>query len=252
MFVAATADCYRDQPLDFVFDKLSHLEFANVEIAIREGSKHITPQQVRDDFDWACDRCQFTNRLTVIGYFFDISTEHPEYIELFTACCNLAKATKVVTVSVAAGVHGTPFNEEVERCKELVEIAEKHGVRVAMRTQVGHLSDDPDKVSVFCSHVKGLGLSLDPSHYLYGRGEEEANYEHLLPFVHNVTLRDSTKDELQVRIGQGVIEYGKLINLLRKQGFKRALCVDVEARPDIDHDGELRKLRLLLESLLLC
>ena len=251
MFVAATTDCYENQPLDFVFDKLSHLEFANVELAIREGSKHLTPQQVRDEFDATCNRCQSTKRLTISGFFFDLTTKHPEYIELFTACCKLAKATKVVTISVASGDHDTYFNEEVERCKQLVKIAEQHGVRVGLRTQVGHLSDDPDKVSVFCKHVKGLGLSLDPSHYIYGRGED-VDYDHLLEYVHNVTLRDSTKDDLQVRIGQGVVEYGKLINTLRKMGYDRALCVDIQAQPDVDHDGELRKLRLLLESLLFC
>jgi len=76
-------------------------------------------------------------------------------------------------------------------------------------------------------------------------------YENLIKYVHNVYLRDSTPEKLQVRVGQGIIEYGKLINLLRKVNFKKALCVDVGPPddPEIDHDGELRKLRLLLESL---
>ena len=76
-------------------------------------------------------------------------------------------------------------------------------------------------------------------------------YENLMEYVHNVYLRDSTPEELQVRVGQGIIDFGKLINLLRKVGYQRALCVDIQPDPsgEIDHDGELRKLRLLLESL---
>ena len=157
-----------------------------------------------------------------------------------------------MTLTVPSGEHGTPFNEEVERYKLLVKIAEQHGVRVAMRSQVGHLSADPDTVSVICKHVKGLGLALDPSVYQYGHANP-LSYDHLTNYIHNTYLRDSTSDNLQVRVGQGVIDYGKLIGQLRKEKYSRALCVDIPPSddPEIDHDGELRKLRLLLESLIL-
>ena len=77
------------------------------------------------------------------------------------------------------------------------------------------------------------------------------NYDKLLDYVQTVYLRDSTKDDLQVRIGQGVIDYGKLINQLQKKGYDRTLVVDIQRQDDVDHMGELRKMRLLLESLLL-
>jgi hypothetical protein len=32
--------------------------------------------------------------------------------------------------------------------------------------------------------------------------------------------------------------------------YNRALCVDIREMPDVDHAAELRKMRLLLESLL--
>ena len=250
MFVAATTDCLQHLPLEEAIEKLAHLEFANIEVAIREDGNHLKPSQVCNDFQRACDICQSTQRLNVIGYGLSIAEQGEAYFDVFTECCRLAKATKVVTLTVEAGEHGTPFNEEVEKYKRLVKIAELHGVRVGMRTRVGHLSDDPDTVSVICGHVKGLGLAIDPSHYLHGK-DNPPNYDHLLQYVHNVYLRDSTKDDLQVRVGQGVIEYGKLINLLRKCRFDRALCVDIQPTADTDHDGELRKLRLLLESLLI-
>ena len=72
-----------------------------------------------------------------------------------------------------------------------------------------------------------------------------------MPYFQAVYLRDSTKDDLQVRVGQGVIDYGKLINQLRKLKYDRALIVDIEPKDDIDHMGEMRKMRLLLESLLI-
>jgi hypothetical protein len=55
---------------------------------------------------------------------------------------------------------------------------------------------------------------------------------------------------LQVRIGQGEVEYGRLGNQLNKVHYDRALCVDMQAIPDVDQLTEMRKMRLLLESLL--
>jgi sugar phosphate isomerase/epimerase len=71
-----------------------------------------------------------------------------------------------------------------------------------------------------------------------------------MKYVYHVHLRDSTKSQLQVRIGQGEIEYGRLIGQLRKVHYGRALSVHLQEIPDVDHTGEMRKMRLLLESLL--
>ena len=251
MFVAATTQCFPDLPLESAIEKLADLEFSHIEIGIHENSEHLKPSQVRSDMAKCYDQINSTRRLTVTGLSLEIEDEGEDYYDTFTKCCELAKLSKIVTMTVPSSEHGTPFNEEVERYKRLVKIAEQHGVRVAMRSKVGNISADPDTVSVICGHVKGLGLSLDPSHYHYGQPPEVATYEKLMGYVHNVYLRDSTPEELQVRVGQGIIEYGKLINLLRKAGYDRALCVDIQPDPELDHDGELRKLRLLLESLVM-
>ena len=63
-------------------------------------------------------------------------------------------------------------------------------------------------------------------------------------------LRDTRKDKFQVRVGQGEIEYGRLITQLSMVRYNRALSVLIEPMPDVDQVGELRKMRLLLESLL--
>ena len=252
MFVAATTQCYPDLPLDQAIEKLAHLEFSHIEINVDEDGQHLKPSLIKDEFQTAYDICMSTQRLVVSGLYLKIADEGQAYFDTFKKCCELAKAAKIVTLTVPSGEHGTPFNEEVERYKELVKIAERHGVRVAMRTKVGNLSADPDTVSVICGHVKGLGLSLDPSHYMHGDPETTA-YEKLMKYVHNVYLRDSTGEKLQVMVGQGVVDYGRIINQLRQVKYQRALCVDIQPTddPDIDHDGEMRKLRLLLESLVM-
>jgi sugar phosphate isomerase/epimerase len=252
VFVAATTLCYPHLTLSEAIEKLAHLEFSHIELDLHENGGHIKPSEVLQNLQWAYDTVNATRRLTVVALNLDIEAEGEAYYDTFKACCELAKFSKIVTLTVTSGEHGTPFNEEVERYKRLVQIADRHGVRVSMRSQVGHLSADPDTVSVICGHVKGLGLALDPSHYHLGH-PSPLNYEKLLEYVHHVYLRDSTTDKLQVRVGQGVVDTGRLIQLLRKVNYNRSLCVDIRPAddPEIDHDGELRKMRLLLESLLL-
>jgi sugar phosphate isomerase/epimerase len=76
------------------------------------------------------------------------------------------------------------------------------------------------------------------------------NYEKLMKYVYHVHLRDSKKDKLQVRVGQGEIDYSKLITLLQNVGYDQALSIDMTPSEGVDMRHELRKLRLLLDSLL--
>jgi sugar phosphate isomerase/epimerase len=225
------------------------LEYTSLEIDIHEGGNHLRPSSVAANMEGALTACRNTNRASVISYSLQILAEGEEYYRQFAACCRLAKTTKVVTLTVPSAELGTPFNQEVEHLQRIVALAEADGVRVAMKSQIGRLSEDPDTVIVLCDNVKGLGVTLDPSHYLCHPGGPK-NFDRLLKYTYNVHLRDSSKSKLQVRIGQGEIEYGRLVNMLGKVNYDRSLSVHIEEMPDVDHFAELRKMRLLLESLL--
>jgi sugar phosphate isomerase/epimerase len=249
VFVAASTECYPSLPLAQALQRLADLEYTSVEIAIHENGRHLKPSAVLAAPSAAIDVCRNTRRLDVVAYSVDIEATGPAYYDQFQAICRLAKATKVVTITVPSGELGTPFNEEVERLQRLVAIASQDGVRVSIKSQIGRLSEDPDTVVVLCDNVDGLGLTLDPSHYVSGPHRNK-NLDKLYKYVYHVHLRDSTKDKLQVRVGQGEIEYGRLIGYLRKHNYHRALSVNMPEMPDVDQMAELRKMRLLLESLL--
>jgi sugar phosphate isomerase/epimerase len=250
VLISASTACFPELSLTDAIDRLVDLEYSNVEIALHERLPQLKPSAVAADLERAVVACRDTHRLGVTAYDVEIEAAGEEYFEQFRACCRLAKATKVVTISVPSGELGTPFNEEVERLRKLVAIAALDGVRVGMRSQVGRLSEDPDTVTVLCNNVDGLGLTLDPSHYIYRPDGKPAKYEKLIKYVYHVHLRDTRKDQFQVRVGQGLIEYGKIISLLENVGYNRALSVYITPTEEVDHSGELRKLRLLLESLL--
>lgn len=249
MFVAASTECLESLGLTEALDRLIELEFAAVEIAVHEDGIQLKPSEVLADLDRAVLLCRNTHRMDVAAYSLRITAPGELFYQQFQACCRLAKATKVVTVSVPSAELGTPFNEEVERLRRLVAIAQVEGARVSLRSQLGCQSQDPDTVSVLCDNVPGLGLTLDPSVYICGP-HAGRSIDKLMKYVYHVHLRDTTKRDFQVRVGQGEIEYGKLISQLNKVRYNRALSIDIREMPDVEQSGELRKLRLLLETLL--
>jgi sugar phosphate isomerase/epimerase len=100
-----------------------------------------------------------------------------------------------------------------------------------------------------CNNVKGLGLALDPSHYIAGP-RQGRDFAKVMPHVLHVHLRDSTKSQLHVRVGQGEVDYGRLITQLQQVRFDRALTIHMPPLPGSDQRAEMRKMRLLLDSLL--
>ena len=165
MFVAATTRCFADLPLDTALRRLVDLEYTSVEIMIHETGGHLKPSEVLANLNQQSSSATKpigSPRLPIA------STSKPRTISLppMGACCKLAKATKVVTLTVRSAELGTPFNAEVERLREMVAIAAVDGIRVGLCTEVGRMSQDPNTAVVLCDAVKGLGVTLDPSHYV--------------------------------------------------------------------------------------
>lgn len=250
MFVAATTRCLADLTLNQTLDRLVDLEFSALELMLHEDGGLIKPSEVLADLERVTRCCRDTRRLTLCALSVEPAADSGElYYQQFSACCKLAKATKVVTITVRSSELGTPFNEEIERLRRLVALAGQESVRVGLLTETGRMSQDPDTACVMCQNVEGLGITLDPSHFIYGP-HKGGRFEQVMPHVYHVRLRDTSKERLQVRIGQGDVEYGRLINQLAKHRYNRALAVDILPMPEVDQMAEIRKMRLLLESLL--
>src|SRR5207248_10115094 len=99
----------------------------------------------------------------------------------------------------------------------------------------------------------GLGIALDPCNYLDGPYHDD-DLDILYRYVQHVRLRDTNgkTGQLQVRIGQGEIEYGRIVNQLARYDYRRTLSVDIHDQPEPPYPlpPEVRKLKYLLESLI--
>jgi sugar phosphate isomerase/epimerase len=249
VIVAASTDCFPDLSLDDALRRMVDLEYTAVELVIREGGAQLQPAVIHADLEAAIQTCRQLYRLTPAAFNVDLVGATDEDFAQFSSICRLAKAMKVFSLTVPSSELGTPFNAEVERLQELVRIASADSLLVSVKVEADRMSQDPDTAVVLCDNVKGLGVTLDPSYFVCGpfRGR---NYDKLMKYVYHVRLRDTSESELQVRIGQGEIEYGRLVSQLSRAGFDQALTVDIHPTEDTDHSAEMRKMRLLLDSLL--
>jgi sugar phosphate isomerase/epimerase len=249
MFIAASTECWPELSLDDAIPILWDMEFTAIEIDVHEQGGHLRPSEVHADPDRIATRILQGHRLDIAAYSVQIDAQGPLHYEIFKSMCRLAKSTKVVTLVVPSAELGTPFNEEVEHLQRLVDVASADGIRVGVRSQIGRLSEDPDTLMVLCDNVDGLGVTLDPSVYVAGPHRNKS-IDKILKYIYHVHLRDSKKDKFQVAVGQGEVDYSKVIQQLEKVDYDRSLCVHIAPMPEVDHRVELRKLRRLLESML--
>jgi sugar phosphate isomerase/epimerase len=119
-------------------------------------------------------------------------------------------------------------------------------------TEMGTVTEEPAAALELCKRVPGLGLTLDPSHYIAGQ-KEARDFDMLYPYIRHVRLRDTGRgpNQFQVRVGQGEVEYGRIVSQLARHRYGRLLTVDIRDVPDSPFamEPEVRKLKYLLESL---
>lgn len=251
MYIAATSACFQNLPLNQAARCIAELEYSNIEIMVHESGGHLRPSEVAADLPGAYTKCRDLSRLVPVALSLDISAENmDEYFRQFTACCMLAKSLNVMTIILRAADRLAPFNLEIEKYRKCVSLAVTRGIEVCLLTEKGRMADDPETIQSLCHNSPGLKIALDPSYFIYepvhGKG-----YESLLSLVGHVRLRDTSPKQFQVRVGQGNMEFGQLVSQLILHDYKRAVSVDLHPDDSMDLIVEMRKMRLLLESLLI-
>lgn len=247
VFVCASTRCFSDKSFAEACFQLDELEFDKLEIWMDEQTGHLHPSDVARDPDHFQKLIRESTRLTPVAFCLDCDVDPT----VFAALSKVSKQMRVAQITLPASKLGTPFNSEIDRLREFVKIASQDGVRVSIKTKTGHLTEDPNTAVELCQASPGLGLTLDPSYYICGP-HRSGSFDLVYPYVYHTHLRDTTPEQLQVPVGLGHIDYSRLISQLERVKYQRALSVEV--LPELtDLAGraiELRKLRLLLESLL--
>jgi sugar phosphate isomerase/epimerase len=252
VYVACSTLCFGSHPLDEALRTIRDLRFAKADLAVSEAGPHLRPSEMTGDIGRVAQKLKTAN--------LPIAAFRAEFAELdgeltrkqLRGVCRLARILTVPLLSVPAAPAGSDLTAEVDRLQDWVKLADSEGVILTVETHRDTLTADPMGAVELCRRVPGLGVTLDPSHYLSGP-DAQSNYDPLFPYVRHVRLRDTGKkpDAFQVRIGQGDVEYGRIIAQLDRFRYDRALTVDVRDTPAsaFPVEPEVRKLKYLLESL---
>ncbi|MBI1345717.1 sugar phosphate isomerase/epimerase [bacterium] len=247
MFLAVSTHCFGHQPFADTCSQIVDLEYDKIELWFDEENGPLRPSEIAPAPEkFLATYREFTRLMPVAFHCKDDPGS-----EYFEGLCRLGKLLKITQMTLPAGVLGTPFNEEIDRLRSRLAIANAAGMRLSLKTENGHLTEDPQTAVELCQAVPGLGITLDVSYYMCGK-YANLSYDGLFPYVYHTHLRDSTGNNLQVPVGLGEIDYARIISLLKKYNYQRALSVELlpELMGDCDRSLEMRKIRMLLETLL--
>jgi sugar phosphate isomerase/epimerase len=253
VFVACSTLCFGKYSLEKALRTIGDLRFAKVDLAIHEDGPHLKPSEVAADVHHIAQWLKSSCPLGLAAFHVKIAAaNHAEHDRHLRAVCRLARLTAVPTISVAAPPAAENPDTAAEQIESLVKLANSEGVILTIDTAMGTATETPERAVELCEKVDGLGLTLDPSHYLVGPARGQS-FDHVYPYVKHVRLRDTgaTPNEFQVRVGQGQVDYGRVINQLERCHYDRLLTVDMRDMPDpsFPMEPEVRKLKYLLESL---
>lgn len=253
MFVACSTLCFGRSSLEEALGIIAELEFSKFEAALHEHGCQLRPSEVADDIGRAATRLRHGPGLTPAAFSVAIDADDPaEHERQFKAVCRLARISAVPLLTLKAAAVDANLDDEIERLGRLARLAAADGLQATVSSCLGTLTEDPEVALTLCQRVRGLYLTFDPSPYIAGPHAGK-NYDALYPYVKHVHLRDTGRgaNQYQVRVGQGEVEYGRIIAQLARYQYDRVLTVDIHDIPDAPFamQPEVRKLKYLLESL---
>lgn len=251
MYVVCSTLCFGRLKLEDALRHIREMHFAKADLAIHHDGPHLTPADVLADPGKVAQKLR-ASTLGFAGFHLTFAElDGPVVRDQLRAVCKLARMLAVPLVTVLSAPSGSDMTVEVERLADWRAMAEADGLLLCLETATGTLAGDVSGAVELCRQVPGLGLTLDPSYFV--TPPLAGNVDPLYPYVRHVRMRDTGAkvEQFQVRIGQGEIEYGKVIGNLDRFRYDRALAVDVRdtANCEFPVAPEVRKLKYLLESL---
>lgn len=253
MDVACSTVAFTREPLEQALRHIAVLEFPKVDLAIAPDSPHLTAAQIVSDPASVLGRIRQAPTIGFAALTLRFDTTGEAMFEQLDRVAHFAKQLSAPVLVVEAAPVGAARDQEVARLTEMERIASLHGTVLTLTTKTGTLTETPDGAVELCKAVPGLGLTLDPSHYTCGPHQGKS-YDEVFPYVRHAHLRDSgrTMDQFQVRVGRGEIEYGRIVTSLKRFNYRGSLAVAIEDTipSEMDYEAEVRKLLLLIESLI--
>jgi sugar phosphate isomerase/epimerase len=109
--------------------------------------------------------------------------------------------------------------------RAMVARAAAAGVTLTVEPHVGGLLASPAETLDFLEAAPGLRLTLDHAHFAC-LGYAQPAIDALIPHAAHVHLRQARPGALQAKWGEGTLDFDRLVEALREQGYAGALSVE--------------------------
>ncbi|CAA9297804.1 MAG: hypothetical protein AVDCRST_MAG77-5357 [uncultured Chloroflexi bacterium] len=237
------------QSLEQAVAGIAALEFGQIDLALHEGWAHIKPSELAAGGPAEVRRQAERVRGLIakhemkraaacnVGLRAPDANEEQRRLE---AVCDLAQALEIPVITIGASKRGTPPGEEVARLGRLAPIAAERGVHLTVETHTNQVTERPADAVALCQAVKGLGLTLDASHFYVGPNQG-ADFSTVLPFVRHVHLRDARSDweHVQVPAGAGLVDFNTIVQRLHELGYEGKFAIEyIDSLPIVAAEGE--------------
>jgi sugar phosphate isomerase/epimerase len=141
--------------------------------------------------------------------------------------------------------------------REAVKVAEEYGIRMAVEN---HIDFTADEMLRLLTEVNSpwLGINFDTGNFLRLLDDPIKGMAKLAPYVYATHIKDLkpqkgvAADEWNffscTPVGEGVVDNGKLVQLLADAGYDGLLAVEIDClHPDYDNDEDLAVARSVAE-----
>jgi len=170
-----------------------------------------------------------------------------------------AKVIRVVGSSLM--LRNQPHGPQIERLtrmfREAVKVAEEYGIRMAVEN---HIDFTADEMLLLLTEVNSpwLGTNFDTGNFLRLLDDPIKGMAKLAPYVYATHIKDLkpqkgvAADEWYffscTPVGEGVVDNGKLVQLLADAGYDGLLAVEIDfLHPDYGDDEDLAVARSVAE-----
>lgn len=246
MNVAGSSLLYSRLSLADACERLAGLGFGRVDLGAMVGWAHVEPAEIVGDIDGvvgriesACDEAG----LDPVAFNASAGDCSPaEERERVDALAAVADRLGAGVLTLQGADPDTDLAADRDRFRALVGTLEDREVDLAVETHWGTHLEDP-AVAARYAEIRGLGLTLDPSHYAIGP-YWEAGYDDLLPHVRHVHLRQAGDgwENVQRPVDDGKIDVAGFIADLRDAEYDGALAVEyIDSLDGVDPDDAERQ-----------
>jgi sugar phosphate isomerase/epimerase len=267
---------------DFTFPLLSHehsldviamLDFEGVDIGLFEGRSHLHPSREFADASAATTlKNKVADRgLNVADVFLQMDSDfeayavnHPDRQRrekardwfrrtlAYAATCGCPHVTALPGVLFDAEAKA----DSLARCQEelawRVQESRTAGIVFGIEAHVGSIVPTPRQALELVTAVPGLTLTLDYTHFTRN-GLPDADIEPLLTHASHFHVRGAREGRLQCSCKDNVIDYGRIVGLMKSQGYSgyvgvEYVWIDWEHCNEVDNISETILFRDFLRS----